>query len=185
MDGMDGHRSYWHDLRTEERIVSKRQGGGVVVMIWKAFSSNGCGTIEFLGGRQDFKDYSYFLENHLLSFTNEYGPAGFIFQQDNASNHISHIAMDSFDAHNIYFMTCSARSPDLSPNENLWEIFSRRGYTNGRQFTSISDPEVAIQTDWNRIDQNVRHTFTRSITERCTAVFEVKRKAKKYLSIKL
>lgn len=39
MDGLDGHRSYWRDLRTKERIFSRRQGGGDGVIIWRAFSS--------------------------------------------------------------------------------------------------------------------------------------------------
>lgn len=34
LDGPDGFAYYWHDLRTEEKIFSKRQSGGGSVMVW-------------------------------------------------------------------------------------------------------------------------------------------------------
>ncbi|XP_055938024.1 uncharacterized protein LOC129968197 [Argiope bruennichi] len=40
LDGPDGWRYYWHDLRKEPEIFSKRQMGGGSVMIWGAFSFN-------------------------------------------------------------------------------------------------------------------------------------------------
>ena len=41
LDGHDGIQCYYHDLRTEEKVFSKRQFGGESDMIWGAFSANG------------------------------------------------------------------------------------------------------------------------------------------------
>ena len=36
MDGPDGWAYYWHDMRTEPKVFSKRQSGGGSVMVWGA-----------------------------------------------------------------------------------------------------------------------------------------------------
>jgi hypothetical protein len=35
IDGLDGNKYYWHDLRKEERVFSKRTQGGGSLMIWQ------------------------------------------------------------------------------------------------------------------------------------------------------
>ncbi|KAH9090499.1 hypothetical protein Ae201684P_014300 [Aphanomyces euteiches] len=39
LDGPDGWQYYWHHLRHEEQMISRRQNGGGLVMIWGAFSA--------------------------------------------------------------------------------------------------------------------------------------------------
>jgi IS30 family transposase len=41
LDGPDGYRHYWHDLRKEPLLFSKRHSGGGSLMIWAGFSSRG------------------------------------------------------------------------------------------------------------------------------------------------
>ena len=36
-DGLDGYQCYWHDLRKEKQLFSKRPFGGGSVMVWGAF----------------------------------------------------------------------------------------------------------------------------------------------------
>ena len=38
LDGPDGFSTYWHDLRKEEVVLSRRQNGGGGIMVWGAFS---------------------------------------------------------------------------------------------------------------------------------------------------
>lgn len=180
LDGPDGHTSYWHDLRTEDRLLSRRQKGGGGVMIWGSFSSKGCSTLAFLDGRQNSNDYCYVLENHLLPFTSQNHPEGFIFQQDNASIHKSNVTMNWLESQNIDVMPWPARSPDLNPIENLWGVLSRRVYANGRQFSSISELRAAIQAEWDRIDQNLLNSLVNSMSFRCAAVLEARGKGTKY-----
>ncbi|VDP48585.1 unnamed protein product, partial [Heligmosomoides polygyrus] len=41
LDGPDGYRHYWRDLRKEERVFSRRNFGGGSLMVWTAFSGHG------------------------------------------------------------------------------------------------------------------------------------------------
>ena len=41
LDGPDGSQCYWHYLRKEKRLFSKRPFGGGYVMVWGAFSASG------------------------------------------------------------------------------------------------------------------------------------------------
>ena len=45
LDGPDGFAYYWHDLRKDKLIFSKRQNGGGSVMVWGGFSANGTTSI--------------------------------------------------------------------------------------------------------------------------------------------
>jgi len=51
LDGPDGLQYYWHDLRKEEQVYSKRQAGGGSVMVWGAFSAKGKSRLAVLSGR--------------------------------------------------------------------------------------------------------------------------------------
>ncbi|OXA38649.1 Transposable element Tc3 transposase [Folsomia candida] len=41
LDGPDGYSYYWHHLKKEPEIFSKRQAGGGSVMLWGGFGYNG------------------------------------------------------------------------------------------------------------------------------------------------
>ena len=43
-----------------------------------------------------------------------------IFQQVNARRHVARHVLTFLDTQGIWLLPCSARSPDLSPNENIW-----------------------------------------------------------------
>ena len=75
------------------------------------------------------------------------------FQQDNASVHISASTRRWFEAKNLPILKWPAKSPDLSPIENVWSILVRRVYQNGRQFDNVSDLKKAISQEWAQINQ--------------------------------
>ena len=50
----------------------------------------------------------------------------YIFQQDNASIHVSKRAKIWFEANSVNLLDWPARNPDLNPIENLWGISSSR-----------------------------------------------------------
>ena len=68
LDGPDGFRYYWHDLRMEKMILSKRVQGGGFVMIWCAFIWEGKTTVEFIDGPMDSLLYQNLLQRSLLPF---------------------------------------------------------------------------------------------------------------------
>jgi transposase len=68
LDGPDGLQYYWHDLRNEKELFSKRQSGGGCVMVWGAFYANGKTELVILDGKQDSEKYILTLSEHLLPF---------------------------------------------------------------------------------------------------------------------
>ncbi|PRD22938.1 UNVERIFIED_CONTAM: Transposable element Tcb1 transposase [Trichonephila clavipes] len=54
------------------------------------------------------------------------GLATAIFQQDNARPHVARIVQRFFVNHQIELLPWPARSPDLSPVENMWSMVAQR-----------------------------------------------------------
>ena len=82
--GSDGIQCYWHDLRKEEQVFSRRPLGGKSVMIWGAFSMNGKAELVVMEGRQNAQKYVEVLEMSLLPFAEVDHGQDFIFQRDTA-----------------------------------------------------------------------------------------------------
>ncbi|GFX11006.1 transposable element Tcb1 transposase [Trichonephila clavipes] len=70
------------------------------------------------------------------------GLATDIFQQDNARPHVSRIVQKFFINHQIELLPWPARSPDLSPIENMWSMVAQR-------LTQITPPAVTADNFGN------------------------------------
>jgi hypothetical protein len=68
LDGPDGCRFYWRDLRKDQRYFSKRNFGGGSLMVWGAFSFCGVLPLAFISCRMDSCEYQNVLETNLLPF---------------------------------------------------------------------------------------------------------------------
>ena len=101
LNGPDGNQFYWHDLRKAEKYFSKRPSGGGSIMIWAAFGYNVKTQIVFLKGRQKSEDYINVMRNHLLPNAENLAGKNWIFQQDNASIHVSKYSKKWFSDQNI------------------------------------------------------------------------------------
>ena len=100
LDGPDGYRCYWHDLSKEEKILSRVQGGGSV-MIWPAFGSKGRTRIVFCKGKMNSEKYIKMLEDELLPVGHNLGGENWTFQQDNAPIHVSKKSKSWFEEKRI------------------------------------------------------------------------------------
>lgn len=65
LDGPDGYSYYFHDLRKEEIILSRRHSGGGSVMMWGAISYYRIISISIIIGRQTSKLYINLLEEKI------------------------------------------------------------------------------------------------------------------------
>jgi hypothetical protein len=174
LDGPDGFQHYWRDLRQSARQTKRRQAGGGSVMVWGAFSARGKSPLVVLTGRQNSDDYVHTVSEFLLPFAHLNYGTEFIYQQDNASIHVSARSMEFFDEQAVNVLDWPSKSPDLNPIENLWSIMSRRVYANGKQFERVPDLKAALFEAWEAIPIAMLESLISSMPRRSVEVIEKK-----------
>lgn len=152
IDGPDGFSYYWHDLRANDPPRMSRNYGGGSVMIWGAFSYHGKLKLCFVPTKMNSEKYTDMLDDVLIDYLEEKADINFIFQQDNASIHVSHQSKEFFSSRSIPLLDWPAKSPDLNVIENAWGIIARAVYSNGRQYSTIQELKTSILQAWIDLD---------------------------------
>lgn len=180
LDGPDGFAYYWHDLRQESRMFSKRQNGGDSLMLWGAISLFGLSDLVVCKGNMDSKRYCRVLQRHLLPFAAEMCGERWVFQQDNASIHRSNYTKFWMEQNGVVVMDWPAKSPDLNIIENVWGVLARKVYKNARQFSDVERLLECVVECWNEISDDYLRTLYGSIPARLMDVLLRKGAKTKY-----
>ncbi|KAG2773851.1 hypothetical protein PC129_g16332 [Phytophthora cactorum] len=167
LDGPDGLRHYWRDVRRSARQTVRRQNGGGSVMVWGSFSSAGKSKIAVLEGRQASEHYNYTVSEYMLPFAHLHHGVDYIYQQDNASIHRSKLSIEFFEEEGIKLLDWPARLPDLNPIENVWAMMARIFYHNGKQYDSVAEMRAAIIAAWEALDTSYLGKLVDSLPKRC------------------
>jgi transposase len=180
LDGPDGFRNYWHDIRKEPKYFLKRQSGGGSVMTWGAFSAKDKSDLVFIENTINSKSYVSILQEHLVKRGFKMAGRNWIFQQDNASIHSSGFTKSWFEDNNINLIPWPSKSPDLNPIENLWGILARRVYVNGRQFQSREELKSVLKEEWEKISVEELKNLVESMPNRVYEVIKAQGGTTKY-----
>ncbi|OQV22708.1 hypothetical protein BV898_03537 [Hypsibius exemplaris] len=117
-------RTFAGENRYDEALQVKKATGRTSVMFWGGISMYGPVGLVRLQGYQNLDTYKKTLEDTIpafrLSFVETHG-SDIIFQQDNASCHVSAQLGRFFDRKEIVRHRHPPKSPDLSPIENVWD----------------------------------------------------------------
>lgn len=180
LDGPDGFAYYWHDLRTEKKIFSKRQSGGGSVMVWGAIGYMKKMPLSFIETRMNAIQYQEMVAPHFPAYGYECAGLGWKFQQDNAPIHVAKSTLAHFKQRGIdLFAKWPAKSPDMNIIENVWSILAREVYKNGRQFNNKTELKEAIVTAWKSPPDQIQSLFG-SLPRRIIALHDAKGKYTKY-----
>ncbi|GBN83252.1 hypothetical protein AVEN_193027-1 [Araneus ventricosus] len=88
-------------------------------MGWGGFATEGTTPIVFVQGRMNSDSYVDVLADNLLPEAPLITSADYLFQQDNASLHVSQTLKSWFRANFVKLIDWPDKSPDLNPMENL------------------------------------------------------------------
>lgn len=174
LDGPDGWQYYWHDLRNDRQIFSKRQAGGGSVMVWAGFGSAGKTDIAFVDNRLNAAGYQQLLEQYFLPQSEHIGGPFFMFQQDNAPVHTAKSTFEWFLDNGVHIIDWPPCSPDLNPVENMWGILARAVYAGGRQYNSTADLKKAISSEWSKIETNCLQKLVATMPNRIYELIQKK-----------
>ena len=150
-------------------------------MVWGCMFSCGVGFLCRVDGGINAEMYLEILKNELLDSINWYGfeKDNIIFQQDNASCHKAKVVADWFQSTDLEVMKWPAQSPDLNPIEHLWDHLKRK-IREGPKSNSLDELWKRVETEWNRIPQDVCENLVRSMPRRLKELRDAKGGNTKY-----
>lgn len=152
LDGPDRLTYYWHDLRKDETIRSRRVHGGGSVMVWGCFGWGSGVRLAFVSSKMKTNDYTAMLTAEMVPFGSDLGGPNWVFQQDNAPIHTAAVNRGWFAEQDVRVLPWPALSPDMNPMENVWGMLVRLIYAEGRQFESVEQLKIGIIAAVNQID---------------------------------
>ena len=176
LDGPDGIHYYWHDLRTEPKLLSKRQFGGGSVMIWGAFVNDTIFDLHIMEGTYNAENYTEMLEERLVPFMQP----DWTFMQDGASIHRAKHTQKWLAENNIPVLKWPPNSPDLNPIENVWGLLTRAVFANGRQFQTKDELKAEILKQWDLLCAETLCKLIKSMPNRIIDVISLKGGNTKY-----
>ncbi|PRD23610.1 UNVERIFIED_CONTAM: Transposable element Tcb1 transposase [Trichonephila clavipes] len=125
-------------------IMHRHTGPAQVIMVWGGIGYHSRTPLVRTAGTLNSQRYiSEVLEPVVLPYLQ--GLATAIFQQDNARPHVARIVLRFFVNHQIELLPSSARSPDLSPIENMWSMVAQR-------LTQITPPAATPDQFWQSVE---------------------------------
>ncbi|GBO18736.1 hypothetical protein AVEN_171943-1 [Araneus ventricosus] len=122
--------------------------------------------------------YFNILDHQVLPFSqhlhDEFALATPISQDDNSTVHRAGRICDWFDAHShtLLHLDWPARSPDLNPMENLWDMLEQRVKRRNQHPLNLVDLRNQIFSEWLKVDATCLQSLVDSLPNRIQAVIK-------------
>ena len=169
---------------TEKLIVGREQQGGGGLLMWGCLSWSGFANGVVPDSKINSDVYTGILEEHLQASAKAcFGNRKFIFQQNNASVHISKVTAAWMKKNKITLLPWPAKSPDMNPIEHFWDKLKSivRQYPPAVNTEELWEHvEKAIAWAWSKEGIEYAHKLVDSMPDRVQALIEAKGGYTKY-----
>ncbi|UYV66259.1 hypothetical protein LAZ67_4001042 [Cordylochernes scorpioides] len=143
----DGRIRVWRHLgerMLNSCVMHRHTGPAPGIMVWGGIGYHSRTPLVRFAGTLNSQRYIFeVLEPVVLPYLQDLPTV--IFKQDNAQPHVAHIFKRFFVNHQIELLPCPARSPDLSPIENMWSMVAQR-------LTQNSSPAATSDQLFQRVE---------------------------------
>lgn len=169
----DGKQRVWRrvgERYDEGKTVNTVKFGGGGLMVWGIFSVHSLGPLLLCPHRVDTKKYHELIDGPLMEYGNRvFGDVQWLFQQDNATSHVSRASREKFRAMNVTLLPWPAQSPDLNPIENMWNLLDRKLMEGMYTFESLLNE---LKKCWLEIDHKEVVNLVYSMPDRVKECIE-------------
>jgi transposase len=91
-------------------------------------------------------------------------------QHDNATSHTARSVREFLQDRNVSVLPWPAKSLDLNPIENVWDLLDRRVRAKAIHPRTVWEFTGALVEEWGNISQQELANLVQSMRRRCTAV---------------
>lgn len=172
LDGPDGIKKVWYDLRSKLPSFFSRHSDGRGAMFLGDILSNGIISLAITTGSINSKVHSSVLEYFLLPFAYLLHNEDFIHMQHDALAHRSRYIKDWFSRMEMSVLPWLAYSFDLNPIKNVWGILACLVYKNGKQHDTVADLTKLIQQECSCISNSIIHRLVCVMRSFCIKVIQ-------------
>lgn len=170
LDFNDGRRRVWRH-RAERfadcAIAEHDRYGGASLMVWAGIWTGGRTDLHvFRMGTVNAQRYLDEVIRPLVIPQMRQLGAEFIFMHDNAPCHRANIVSRELDVNNIMRLPWPARSPDLNPIEQAWDMLGTAIHNISDQPQTLVALENALRAQWMAIPQNDLNRLIASVRRR-------------------
>ncbi|KFM57949.1 Transposable element Tcb1 transposase, partial [Stegodyphus mimosarum] len=149
-------------------VMHRHTGPAPGVMVWGGIRYHSRTPLVHIAGILNSQRYIFeVLEPVVLPYLQGLPTA--IFQQDNARPHVTHIVQGFFVNRQIELLPRPARSPDLSPIENMWSMVAERLIQITSQAATPDQLWQRVEAAWSAVPQEHIQSLFESMPRRVAA----------------
>ena len=147
-------------------------------MVWGGIMGRRKTNLIVMQGNLNAQGYvNQILQHEAVPFLQRHRPA--ILMRDNARPHVARICRQFLNRNNVNVLPWPAVSPDMNPNEYIWDYLGRKIRARGNVH-NLRDLENTLFQEWNNIPNVVIRRCVRSMRGRLAACINIRGRHTRY-----